>query len=545
MGVSTPKRPAQGLPSTPHSGASQQSVMDCSSNAEDFTIVEIHTAKCAICDKRNMAKMRRCPGCTYQVCQPCFEAQGDTPLKHGNSMDLLSSLPATPKRHVPWNGKGTTSGETGAAATPGMKTPLSIPSSTPSSTLKKLGIAVKEGGEEGTEERTPVKARSSERKRKPVKVIPSDTEDDGEDEDFVPGGESRTPSPSPSKRRKRVAADDIATPTSQRTPRGSNNNTNTTTLARQPLAMPDFSSKRGMRLLTPQPSEGGEASGGDVFGGGPEIAGGSNNTTPARGTLSAQELLDRVRAQVGITEPPIEPLLRERPLENPVIQIPSNVARNFKPRLKSPDIQQNIQTKVRGKLEAKQAEASSVKSPSKSPSVEAPTSSQTVRQLVLAEASKLYQNIAIDEDQKNAIESSMREAARKLIVKYKADAPPFFSEHMTFGLDMLVAQLGGRQKEELIHAIWENGRRVVNEFKEELSAHTPKSKSDNELPPVGMYHVSPSRPMPLASPPMTAAAPPSVQRLSTDLNSGNSGNGHGDATAGSEEHRSSTERAQH
>ena len=168
-----------------------------------------------------------------------------------------------------------------------------------------------------------------------------------------------------------------------------------------------------------------------------------------------------------------------------------------------------------------------------------------MRQLVRAEASKLYQSIDIDEDQKSAVEISMRETARKLTIKYKADAPPYFSDLISFGLDMLVAQLGGRQREDLVRAIWETGSRVVNEFKEELAAHIPKATVENDVPPVGMYQVSPPRPMPLASQAAMVAASPSVQRLTRDLNAGGVDNGHAGTDAKEEEQRSSTEHVQH
>jgi len=59
----------------------------CTSEASDFDVISIHTAKCAVCDKRNASdQMRRCRGCCWQICQPCQqkrEEKGTPPLQHG------------------------------------------------------------------------------------------------------------------------------------------------------------------------------------------------------------------------------------------------------------------------------------------------------------------------------------------------------------------------------------------------------------------------------------------------------------------------------
>jgi hypothetical protein len=58
----------------------------CTVDESLYARVSVHTAKCTECDKRNMDTMRRCPGCTFQVCQPCYqkrEREGKG-LVHGN-----------------------------------------------------------------------------------------------------------------------------------------------------------------------------------------------------------------------------------------------------------------------------------------------------------------------------------------------------------------------------------------------------------------------------------------------------------------------------
>jgi hypothetical protein len=65
----------------------------CSDDPADFTLVKIHTAKCSICDKRNTTdEMRRCKGCTWQICRPCQleRQQNGRSLAHGN---LLTGTP--------------------------------------------------------------------------------------------------------------------------------------------------------------------------------------------------------------------------------------------------------------------------------------------------------------------------------------------------------------------------------------------------------------------------------------------------------------------
>lgn len=51
-------------------------------------MVKVHTAKCTECDKRNMATMLRCPGCTFQICQPCREKREKESrnLEHGSML---------------------------------------------------------------------------------------------------------------------------------------------------------------------------------------------------------------------------------------------------------------------------------------------------------------------------------------------------------------------------------------------------------------------------------------------------------------------------
>jgi hypothetical protein len=81
----TPQHPdnldLEDTPQTP--GGSK---LECTIDERLYKRVNIHTAKCTQCDFRNGELMRRCPGCTFQICKPCYEGRltaGKT-LAHGN-----------------------------------------------------------------------------------------------------------------------------------------------------------------------------------------------------------------------------------------------------------------------------------------------------------------------------------------------------------------------------------------------------------------------------------------------------------------------------
>jgi hypothetical protein len=96
----TPLRATRFKPATPSSSAATRA--QCSDDPADFALIKIHTAKCSICDKRNATdEMRRCKGCTWQICRPCQssrEQKGRT-LAHGNSMTVTPSA-VTARRRI-------------------------------------------------------------------------------------------------------------------------------------------------------------------------------------------------------------------------------------------------------------------------------------------------------------------------------------------------------------------------------------------------------------------------------------------------------------
>jgi hypothetical protein len=73
-------------------GGSQRKV--CTIKEPEYKRVKIHTAKCTECDFRNDELMRRCPGCTFQICQPCYDKRlkEGVSLLHGNM-----PVPGTPQ----------------------------------------------------------------------------------------------------------------------------------------------------------------------------------------------------------------------------------------------------------------------------------------------------------------------------------------------------------------------------------------------------------------------------------------------------------------
>ncbi|KAF9729661.1 hypothetical protein PMIN06_011340 [Paraphaeosphaeria minitans] len=97
----TPLRAARFQSATP-GGSSISTRAQCSDNLDDFSIVKIHTAKCSICDKRNTTdQMRRCKGCTWQICRPCQiqREENGRSLTHGNSMTATPSA-STARRRI-------------------------------------------------------------------------------------------------------------------------------------------------------------------------------------------------------------------------------------------------------------------------------------------------------------------------------------------------------------------------------------------------------------------------------------------------------------
>ncbi|PSN75466.1 hypothetical protein BS50DRAFT_568112 [Corynespora cassiicola Philippines] len=193
MPTLTPRRVRVTTSATP-------SATNCSAVAEEFKLVHIHTAKCSQCDKRNMDVMRRCPGCTFQICKPCFDvkqAKGQD-LRHGN-MSFGPTTPSTvPVRRMLFTTEGT------STPTPEPDTPVRRAVAVGSLETKHLhhqDIDSAKRGPAQQQQQTPSTGGASEkRKRNKRKAKPKDLKEDTTDDEFVlPIVESPTPA---SKRRK-------------------------------------------------------------------------------------------------------------------------------------------------------------------------------------------------------------------------------------------------------------------------------------------------------------------------------------------------------
>ncbi|RYO65012.1 hypothetical protein AA0113_g5604 [Alternaria arborescens] len=321
-----PSTPGRGdrtlLPSTPRASNSPfptraprtpggSSLTLCTVDESKYSKVTVHTAKCTECDKRNMDTMRRCPGCTFQVCQPCYEKRlkQDKGLLHGNM--------ATP---------GATGG--GLSASSGSRAVRKKP--LPST--EEIGDKV-ENEEDPSPmkiEITPAMPKSSAKKRAIKKKAPlGETEESSEDE-FEPDDTSPTPSKRrrTGRRRSELTFAESALATALRTPPA-------TRATRKSLPAPTH------RAPSSPASEPGNT--GTSIGYGPS------------GFLSSDFMGDKDLYDVGIKPYKDQPLLarREPVISNPANRIPDIIKRAGKPR-PSNQTYHNIQKKLRAKLQQNQ-----------------------------------------------------------------------------------------------------------------------------------------------------------------------------------------------
>ncbi|KAF2848652.1 hypothetical protein T440DRAFT_491062 [Plenodomus tracheiphilus IPT5] len=351
-------------PRTPRTPASSTGPV-CTTDATLFRSVNIHTAKCTECDKRNKAIMRRCPGCTFQVCTPCFEKREKEGrgLRHGISMSGSAS-PATARtvrvRVVSSSGGGAGEGDKG---------------------VQELG----KGKEAVKQEVLPKKRAAVKKKKKSARFVDSEDEEDEElsSEGYDPEEHG---TPTPSKRRRSTltmerSASECAPPQRviRKRPVPSSNSTN-----------------RAPTTPSPGNTDGVQAS--------PEMA---------RGEMGVNELM-RTYGVNTAENPYDEHLLsrREPVVYNPTIRIPEIIKRGFKPRPSSEEIQRNIQEKTRKKLREQQrirsasaaADDESLQYP-QDQRTKAPVNDDalTVRMFVETEAAKYRDDVTMDEDENKAL----------------------------------------------------------------------------------------------------------------------------------------------
>ncbi|KAG9189184.1 hypothetical protein G6011_06052 [Alternaria panax] len=352
----------------------------CTVDEPQYSRVTVHTAKCTECDKRNMDTMRRCPGCTFQVCQPCYEKRlkKDKGLLHGNMV-----TPGATGGSLIASGGGRAVRKKPVPSTPGGKS----------------AEKVDEVKEEEEEEAAKVTSKSSAKKRSTKKKAPIvETEAEGSSEDdFELNGASPTPSKRrrTGRRRSELTFAESALATALRTPPA-------TRATRKSLPTPTYQAP-------PSPDSdpaNATTSVGFMQGGFPD-----------NGFKIDQDLYD-----IGIKPYRDQPLLarREPVMSSPASRIPSIIKRGGKPRAEG-QTYRNIQARLRAKMHQKQAQATG------QGGTVAPTAEQnkkkkkkktgqnadpqTVAAFVEEEAAKYQDEVAMDEDENEAIFSAMKSAA--------------------------------------------------------------------------------------------------------------------------------------
>ncbi|CAN9233384.1 unnamed protein product [Alternaria alternata] len=289
------------LPSTPRASNSPfptraprtpggSSLTLCTVDESKYSKVTVHTAKCTECDKRNMDTMRRCPGCTFQVCQPCYEKRlkQDKGLLHGNMA-------------TPGAAGGGLSASGGSRAV--RKKPL------PSTEEIGDKIENEEGPSHRKIETTPAMPKSSAKKRAIKKKAPLDETEESSEDEFEPDDTSPTPSKRrrTGRRRSELTFAESALATALRTPPA-------TRATRKSLPAPTH------RAPSSPASDPGNA--GTSVGYGPS------------GFLSSEFMGDKDLYDVGIKPYKDQPLLarREPVISNPANRIPDIIKRGGKPR---------------------------------------------------------------------------------------------------------------------------------------------------------------------------------------------------------------------
>jgi hypothetical protein len=213
--INTPNGHPIPFPATPGGTRS-----GCTSDSAEYKIVTVHTAKCTECDKRNMATMLRCPGCTFQICKPCRDRRQklNKDLSHG--MMLLSpggpGLGMSSPRGLGSGGavRRRVIGLGGAPAPPQFMKEASaviedaqMADAASSSPASAAGVKAK-GKAKATPAPSAGKKRSAKSKPKPILVNES-----SDDDDFMPDLASPT---THKRRRTELAITDTPTATSAR-----------------------------------------------------------------------------------------------------------------------------------------------------------------------------------------------------------------------------------------------------------------------------------------------------------------------------------------
>ncbi|OAG13730.1 hypothetical protein CC77DRAFT_1067667 [Alternaria alternata] len=421
---STPRASNSPFPTRAPRTPGGSSLTLCTVDESKYSKVTVHTAKCTECDKRNMDTMRRCPGCTFQVCQPCYEKRlkQDKGLLHGNM--------ATPSA-----AGGGLSASGGSRAV--RKKPL------PSTEEIGDKIENEEGPSHMKIETTPAMPKSSAKKRAIKKKAPLDETEESSEDEFEPDDTSPTPSKRrrTGRRRSELTFAESALATALRTPPA-------TRATRKSLPAPTH------RAPSFPASDPGNA--GTSVGYGPS------------GFLSSDFMGDKDLYNAGIKPYKDQPLLarREPVNSNPANRIPDIIKRGGKPR-PSNQTYHNIQKSLRAKLQQNQVHETDqdeiVAHTAGQSKAEQNADPQTVAAFVEKEAAR-YQNETMDEDENEAILSAMKSAAlvwsKQTYKKLDSDTQLAVQPGLKLRLDLIDKMF----REELARLMGEHADRIISEL---------------------------------------------------------------------------------
>ncbi|ORY03738.1 hypothetical protein BCR34DRAFT_68010 [Clohesyomyces aquaticus] len=579
----TPLTPITGLLSSPTTNI--QNVLDCSADSKRFSIVQIHTAKCAICDARNMAVMRRCPGCTYQVCQPCFSNRNSTTLLHGNLATMSSggsSLPSTPVRRSLLFNAGTgsanaTSSTNYAALTTSCPEPASVAGQASGDVAgvgeKGTGVVEKKSGDgprakknsdthapaghEAREQNLPptptpapksLKRRLEPRAEQAAPLAPTSTaastvktskrgrvlrgkapiididsdEIDNDDEFLAAMDLSPSPVPAPKRRRTSGVKEKVQENAAEVAPAGAASPTPKT---RRPSKGKAAAITKAMASSTTKPTAASSSKAGPsnkVPAAAPITdPTASECESPAETPTERQFRPDRKKSLVEMIDdffesqgvpgyPPGGHLLgRQVPyISNPVINVPSPVRRNFIPRPRAEEMRKVLAEKVDKKLKERwaAAEAAGVldKLRDAEPTDAIPRHLQSVRDLTSTIGLRQIReaSVTMAKEQEEEFFYGLRDAAYKMLVKFREETAPAVLLFLTFALDMLLEDLGKRQLEEITQAIEAGGVRFIKDIEAKVNPFAAGNTaalgstslaSPGSGPVMGIFQVSPTK----------------------------------------------------
>ena len=405
----------------------------CTDDRNLYGAVMVHTAKCTECDQRNKKTMLRCPGCTFQLCEPCHEkrVKRGKGLRHGNM--------ATP-------------GATKGAATPTTisRTVRKKPfASTPSGQVTKRRSDEAKDENEGDMDNAPSTKKSTSKKgsaKKKRRTEDSETEDSSED-NFQP--DDMTPTPS-KRRRGELTFAESALATAGRTPP-------TTRASRKSIPQEAVSLSAPPNVVDPRASVGHRLS---------EI----HNPLYQHAVQGYDEPLLGRRVPV---------------MSNPAANIPAIIKRGGQPRPSVNDIRQNIQDKVREQMQKAKGPGFAYEESTSDMAVhrvscgtgtdlqkanvtESDAEKEaylcTVRAFVAAEAAKYQNNVTMDEDENKAVLHAMEGASLVWAKKTYTKLDGATQQQVQPGLKLRLDRINAEYLVELKRVVEVHAARMLQEL---------------------------------------------------------------------------------